>query len=118
MVDVMNQLIFIITMAFAALLGNVGQIALKKLSDVPLGLMPFSWYSWIFILTYGAAVMINLAAYKFGARVSIAYPIIALSYGFSAILAWKFLGEAISGWTIAGIVTITFGVALIGWGAA
>lgn len=41
-----------------------------------------------------------------------------MSYGFSAILAWKFLGEAVSGWTIAGIITITFGVALIGWGAA
>lgn len=114
----MSQLIFVIAMAFAAVLGATGQLALKKVSDVPLGLMPFSWYTWLFILTYGAAVMINLAVYKFGAKIALTYPIIALSYGFAAILAWKFLGEAISGWTIAGIITITLGVALIGWGAA
>jgi uncharacterized membrane protein len=114
----MIQLIFMLAMVIAAALGATGQLALKKIADVPLGLMPFSLYTWFFILTYGAAVMINLAVYKFGGKVSVLYPVIALSYGFAAILAWKFLGEAISGWTIAGIITIAFGVALIGWGAA
>jgi drug/metabolite transporter (DMT)-like permease len=112
----MIQLWFMLAMAFAALLGAIGQISLKKLSDVPLGAMLFSWYTWLFIGTYGAAVLINLAAYRYGGKVSILYPVIATSYIWAAILAWKYLGESISGWTIAGIGAILIGVTLIGIG--
>ena len=114
----MNQFILIAAMAFAALCGSLGQLALKRLSGVPISLMIFSWFAWAFVATYGIAVLINLWAYRSGGHVSVLYPVIATSYIWAAIFAWKFLGEPISAWTITGIAFITFGVGLIGWGAA
>jgi drug/metabolite transporter (DMT)-like permease len=113
-----NQLILIAAMAFAALMGSLGQLALKRLSGIPVPLMMFSWFAWAFVATYGVAVIINLWVYRSGASVSVAYPIIATSYIWAALLAWRFLGEPISRWSIAGICCIVLGVGLIGWGAA
>jgi uncharacterized membrane protein len=114
----MNQLILIGAMVIAAALGATGQMMLQRLSGVPVFQMPFSGYAWAFAFCYGLAVMINVAAYKLGGKASVLYPVIALSYVFTIILAWKFLGETISGWSIAGTAFIVIGVGLIGWGAA
>jgi len=114
----MNQLILMGVMAVAAFLGASGQIMLQKLSGVPFKYMPFSLFAWGFAACYGLAVIINLWAYKAGGKPSVLYPVIALSYAFTLFLAWKFLGETVSGWSIAGVACIVLGVALIGWGAA
>ena len=113
----MNQLILIVAMAFAAMLGASGQIFLQKLSGVPVKWMPFSWFAWAFVICYGLAVLINLWAYKAGGKISTLYPVIALSYAFSAYLAWRFLGEQIVWQTATGIGLMIFGVIMIGWGA-
>lgn len=109
----MSQLIFIAAMAFAAMLGATGQLALKKVSDVPLGLMLFSWYTWLFIATYGVAVIINLLAYRAGGQASYLYPIIATSYIWVVILAAIFLGEPLTAGKIVGSIVIVIGVAII-----
>lgn len=44
---------------------------------------------------------------------SLAYPILALSYAFTPILAWMILGEYLPTVRWLGIVTITFGVFLV-----
>jgi drug/metabolite transporter (DMT)-like permease len=112
----MNQIIVVVAMAFAALLGAFGQYFMKKASSVPL----MQALGWLFLFAgcYGVGVIINYIVYRAGAKISIAYPIISLSYIFSAIIAWKFLGEQITGTSIAGMIVITLGVAMIGWGAA
>ncbi len=115
----MNQLPIMGLMIVAAFLGSIGQIALRKASDKLVLTFPAlatNWWLYLFILTYGLAVIINIVGYKLGGRVAIIYPVIALSYIFSALLAWKYLGEQVNGWIILGSVTIILGVALIGYG--
>lgn len=107
-------------MIIAALTGSIGQIMLKLASE-KFNLNNISgtltnWPLYFFAMTYGIAVLINIWAYKAGGKVAIIYPVIALSYIFAALLAWKFLGEPITGWTIAGSLVIIFGVGLIGYG--
>jgi drug/metabolite transporter (DMT)-like permease len=111
----MNNLVIILAMAVAALLGGIGQVAMKKASGIPL-MQALGWLL-LFASCYGIGVIINYLVYRAGAKVSVAYPVISLSYIFSAIIAWKFLGEQISATSITGMGLITLGVALIGWGA-
>lgn len=113
----MNTLIIIGLMAFAAMLGAIGQIVMKRASGAG-GLVQLIPYAIAFIILYGIGVVISFFVYKSGAKISVAYPIIALSYAFAAVFAWKLLGESMNGWIISGIVIIIVGVACIGVGAA
>jgi drug/metabolite transporter (DMT)-like permease len=113
-----STLLLMAAMAFAALCGALGQLAMKQGSTANLtitGILLNPWL-WAFAICYGIGVIINFFAYRFGGTVSVLYPIIALSYAFSALFAWKLLGESINGWTITGICVIILGVSIIGWG--
>lgn len=117
----MNQIVLMGIMVFAAFLGASGQIFLKRASDIlelSIQSIVSNWWLYGFVICYGAAVVLQLIAYKAGGRVSIIYPVISLSYAFSAFLAWKFLGEAVSIYSVIGIVIILAGVSLIGYGAS
>lgn len=111
----MSQLLLMGVMVFAAFLGAVGQIFLKNASGQQT--LITNWYLYGFVATYGIAVIIQTLVYRAGGKVSIIYPVIALSYVFASFLAWKFLGESISGWTIGGTAIIIIGVGMIGYGA-
>ena len=113
----MNQLILIGVMVIAAFLGASGQLMLQKVSGLPIKEMPFSFYAWGFASFYLVAVLINLWAYKMGGKASVLYPVIALSYVFTAVLAYKIFGDPINNWTAIGITAIVLGVGLIGWGS-
>jgi len=116
----MNQLVIMGAMVVAAFFGACGQIMLNKGSKIlELSLLALitNWYLWGFAFFYGLGVIINIAGYKFGGKVSVIYPVISLSYIFAAFLAWKFLGESINSWTWGGTVIIMLGVAVIGFGA-
>lgn len=114
----MNPLILILIMAVAAMFGAAGQIMLKKGAEsLTLTSIAANWPLAAFAALYGAAVLLNILAYRLGGRVSILYPVISLSYAFAAFLSWKFLGEHISIWTIIGTATIIIGVSIIGYGA-
>lgn len=116
----MNQLPIMAVMAFAAFLGAVGQIMLKLASDKALTSIKAiltNWPLYVFVLVYGAAVLINIWAYKVGGRTSIIYPTIALSYVFASFIAWKWLGESINGWVWFGTIIIIAGVGVIGYGS-
>lgn len=113
----MNNQALIGIMAIAALFGAAGQIMLKKSSSNFAFSIPGTIgnaYLWGFILFYGAAVLINILAYKAGGKVSMLYPVISLSYGFTLFMAWFFLGESISVGSIAGVLLITAGIVVIG----
>jgi drug/metabolite transporter (DMT)-like permease len=111
-----NTALIILSMSFAALLGSIGQIAMKRASGAQ-GLTQFLPYAIAFVALYGISVIINFVVYRAGAKVSIAYPVIALSYVFTALLAWKLLGEPMNGWILLGTACILAGVACIGIGA-
>lgn len=117
----MNQIILMVLMVFAAFLGAGGQIFLKKATDtIQLTIQSIltTWPLYGFIFCYGTAVILQMVAYKAGGRVSIIYPVISLSYAFSAFLAWKYLGESVSVYSISGIIIILVGVSFIGYGAS
>lgn len=103
-------------MAFAALLGGGAQVMLKRGSALPIALNN-AWL-WGFVACYGIAVIINLVAYRLGGHVGTLYPVVALSYAFALFFAWKFLGEPVTGLSIAGVICIIAGIGLIGWGAS
>jgi len=116
----MNQLVIMGSMVVAAFLGAVGQLMLRLASDklfFPVSALLRNWPLYIFGMVYGAAVLINIWAYKAGGKVAVIYPIIALSYIFASLMAWKFFGEQISPVMWAGTVVIILGVGLIGWGS-
>lgn len=106
----------ILAMVFAALLGATGQIVLKLGTNQQefIKMLP---YLGGFAVLYGIAVLINIWVYRAGGKVSVLYPVISLSYIFAAILAWRFLKEPISGYTLAGTLVIVAGIALIGLGS-
>ena len=107
-----------LVMAVAAILGSFGQILLKVVSGTPFKSMLVDWRTYGFAACYGFAVLLNIVVYRAGMRIAVAYPMIALSYVFSAVLAWWLLGEQVNGWIVTGIVVIVVGVSLIGYGAS
>lgn len=117
----MNVLVLMLAMGFAAFLGAVGQLMLKLGSDsagsMTVRTLLTTGYFYVFALTYGVAVLINIWAYQQGGKMSIIYPMISLSYIFAALLAWKVLGESISPFTWVGTCVIVSGIAIIGYGA-
>lgn len=117
----MNQVVLMGMMVVAAGLGATGQLMLKYASarfdvhDLFMSALT-NWPLYVFVLTYGVAVLINIAAYRFGGKLSVIYPVISLSYIMAAILAWRYLGEPFNYWTLAGCIGIVASVSLIGYG--
>jgi drug/metabolite transporter (DMT)-like permease len=103
-------------MACAAVLGAFGQYAMKRGSV--LGFREAVPWLAVVALLYGAGILINIVVYRLGAKVSVVYPVIALSYVVSAVLAWKLLREPMNAWIVAGSCIIVLGVACIGFGSA
>lgn len=109
-------------MVVASLLGAVGQIMLRLASrDVGLvsvrGVLS-SWPLYVFGVSYGVAVVLNIWAYRVGGKVAVIYPVIALSYVFASLLAWWVFGEEVGVLVGVGMVVIVVGVVLIGVGAS
>jgi len=117
----MNQFVIMGAMVGAAFLGAVGQVMLRMASDrsfMPLSSLIQNWPLYVFGMVYGVAVLINIWAYKAGGKIAVIYPIIALSYIFASLMAWRFFGEQISPVMWVGTAVIVLGVGLIGWGAS
>lgn len=115
----MNVLILMGMMAVAALFGAFGQFFLKKGSDALVLSIPgllSNWWFYGFVFVYATAVIINIVAYRLGGKVSVLYPVISLSYAFTALIAWKLLGERLSTATWVGTAVIMVGISIIGWG--
>ena len=112
----MNFISIFIAMGFAALLGASGQLFLKIGSSKETIMQMVPWFAG-FAALYGVAVIINILVYRAGAKVTIAYPIISLSYVFAALLAWKFLGEPLSGYQLTGTLIIMAGISVLSYGA-
>jgi len=98
---------------FCSFIGAVGQILFKKGMDNFEFKFPFlNFILLIGLSCYCVALIGYLFALRFG-QVSIIYPIIALSYVFVVLLAWKFLGEPITTKKMIGTIGIIACVWLI-----
>ena len=104
----MNKLILLVI--FCSILGAFGQFFFK------VGVEPFSLKKLIFgLFLYGLATILYIFALR-GLDLSIAYPIIALSYLWVLLLSWGFLNESINGFKIAGTIFLIMSVGMINYG--
>lgn len=99
----------------AALLGALGQLFFKT-GAVQLDR---AWTSWLLnwrllvgLALYGLATILFVYVLK-STPLSIAYPIIATSYIWVALLAWAFLGEPFLAYKWLGVFLIVAGIVVI-----
>lgn len=109
----------------AVLLGTLAQLLLKAGTNA-VGhfaftgdnLWPVGWqlatqpYILGGMLSYAASLVLWIMALS-RVEVSVAYPMVSLGYVLTALAAWHFLGESLSGLRLLGIGVIILGVVLV-----
>lgn len=109
----------------AVLLGTLAQLLLKAGTNAvghfaftADNLWPVSWqlatqpHILGGMLSYAASLVLWIMALS-RVEVSVAYPMVSLGYVLTALAAWHFLGESLSGLRLLGIGVIILGVVLV-----
>lgn len=109
----------------AVLLGTLAQLLLKAgtnavghFSFTADNLVPVGWqlatqpHILGGMLSYAASLVLWIMALS-RVEVSVAYPMVSLGYALTALAAWHFLGESLSGLRLLGIGVIILGVVLV-----
>ena len=107
----------IIITVFAAFIGALGQIEIKKgSSQIPFKVHELfsNTHLIIGLFLYAACTLIYVYALSFG-EVGVLYPILATSYIWVGLLASIFLGEGFMPINWAGMLLIMVGVTLTAW---
>lgn len=106
-----------LVVAGCALLGGTAQVMLKKGADsFSIATLFSNYYLVVGILLYGVAFIGYVFALRFG-KLSILYPLIALSYVFVLIGSRVFIHEPISMRQVMGSLVIIVGVWLVSGGS-
>ncbi|MFT4967595.1 MAG: putative membrane protein [Candidatus Deianiraeaceae bacterium] len=115
----MNSYILLSKLIVAVLLGSVGQVCFKIGSASFKGnffehLLLFITNKFLFIglVLYGISTIIYVTTLQ-KIDLSLAYPVISISYVFVVLLAYFFLGESLSMYKVLGIMLITIGVGVL-----
>jgi multidrug transporter EmrE-like cation transporter len=91
----------------------VGHFEFQTSNIVPVGLqLAFQPYILSGMVCYAISLVVWIMALS-RVPVSIAYPMLSIGYVINALIAWHWLGEAISGQKLLGISFIILGVVLI-----
>ncbi len=101
--------------AFSTLLTSSAQIFYKK-GALKLPLIFSNWELLVGMAFYIVAAGILIYALKFG-DLNVLYPIIATSFVWVVVFSYYIFNEPITGFKIAGVVSILFGISLIGAGS-
>lgn len=99
----------ILLIIFASLLTAIGQLLWKLSNGQELK------YLVIGFMLYGIGAVVMIIAFRFGS-LSVLHPMLSFGYVFAIFLGYFVLKESISIMSYAGILTIIFGVILIGGG--
>jgi multidrug transporter EmrE-like cation transporter len=75
-----------------------------------------NWPLLLGLTLYGGSTLLLVLALKEG-ELSLLYPVISLTYAWVTILSVLMLGETMNALKIVGVLTIIFGVCLLGRGA-
>jgi undecaprenyl phosphate-alpha-L-ara4N flippase subunit ArnE len=111
----MNRLIPIIVVAFCSILGATGQVFFKLGSEnlkFNLTALITNWHLIVGLFCYAIATILFVSMLKHG-KLSILYPVIALSYCWVVILSRIFLHEIFPSFKWIGISLIIIGVFII-----
>ncbi len=103
--------------AFAALLGAVGQFlyqsGARAAAPSAAGYL-LNLRLWLGVLCYIAVMVLFVAAFKVGGRLTVLYPVYASTFIWAAVLAWWMQGQAIKPVHVAGMLTLILGMYLMG----
>ena len=109
----------IIMVLVAGILGGIGPIFLKK-SAGAIRASPKTWLSGNLVLgvvLYASGVFLYTAALR-TSDLTVIYPLVSLSYVWSALFSQRFLDERMNLHKWVGIIFILFGTMLIGIGTS
>ncbi len=109
----MINLIAVIMMLMATIIGAFGAVFLKKGSK---RILSFNFHLLFGVFLYALSVLIYLIALK-KEKLSVLYPIVSVGYVWISFFSKWFLGEKMNKWKWLGIFLIIFGVVLIGFGS-
>lgn len=111
----MEKLWIIGLVAFCSILGAMGQLFFKLGSEklsMDLMVLMGNWKLFLGLLCYGIATVLFVISLKYG-RLSVLYPIIALSYVWVALISKFYLHEVFPTIKWTGIAFILLGVIII-----
>jgi drug/metabolite transporter (DMT)-like permease len=69
------------------------------------------------VLCYIAVMLLFMAGFRIGGRMTVLYPVYATTFIWSALIAWRAFGTPITGANIAGMALMLAGIWLLGRGA-
>ena len=113
-----SQTLPILLNLVAALLGALGQY-LYKTGAARIGKESLltNWRLFTGAALFTVVMVLFIAAFKLGGRLSVTYPAYATTFAWSGLIAVFLAGETWSTWQTAGTLAIMLGVGLIGYGA-
>ncbi len=108
----------IFVMLLCTLFTSAGQLFFKLGSETAsFDLALLTNYNLIIgLILYGAGALLLIISLK-GGELSVLYPIIATSYIWVSLIAWRYFNEPISSFKILGIMSIILGVSFVGRGS-
>ena len=104
-------------MALAALPGALGQYMYKSGADSAEGtLLSYAVNVRIIggVLCYAGVMTLFITAFRLGGSLTVLYPIYGSTFIWAAFIAWKVYGTPISVINVAGMLTLTLGMYLMG----
>ncbi len=103
----------------AAALGALGQYFYKTGAS-RLGRQPLltNWPLFAGVALFSTVMVLFIAAFKMGGRLSVTYPAYATTYVWAGLIAVYFAGESWTLWQTVGTAAIVLGVGLLGFGAS
>ena len=107
----------IVLFAVAAVLGAVGQFLYKSGAEAVRG----GWWEYLInwrillgVVCYVAVMVLFVAAFRIGGRLSVLYPVYASTFIWAAVIGLMAYGTPIRGWNIIGMVLLVGGMYLMG----
>lgn len=106
-----------IFLVFISTLVNASAQTLYKIGSANLGIdmLLTNYYLWFGLFLYGISALMLVVALKYG-ELSVLYPVIATSFIWVNLIARYFFNEEVGFLKWLGIVSIMFGLTLIGLG--
>jgi multidrug transporter EmrE-like cation transporter len=98
----------------AAVIGAVGQW-LYKIGGNNLGVVPFfkNWHLYVGMILFCVVMVLFVAAFKMGGKLSVVYPVYATTFVWGTIIAIYFDKEPWSVLQLAGVGLVVIGVSMV-----
>lgn len=107
----------ILLFALAALLGAIGQYLYEsgaQSADGGIAGYAFNARLWLGVACYVAVMVLFVAAFRIGGRLTVLYPIYASTFAWALLIAWWTQGQALRPVHGLGVLALVLGMYLLG----